>query len=197
MKKNRGILTNIAGRTALIGFLLVICCAASAYTAEAEFNIRQDGDLLYVSVTLPEGLRPDVVTSLNSGLRSEISFEVKVYRQTGGFRSIFGDALVMEDHITWEGKRDNFGKSYQISGDTETRTFSDPEVFLDHYFSLSEHPLTFWPEGGGEYYILSRITVEEVKLVPPLNILTPFLHKNRTVTDWHRRDIRLEGGPGT
>jgi len=175
-------------------FIVLALCTVSTHVDAMNLRVHSGDDSILVSMVLPRSERPDIIESLDNGLRSEISYEIKIYQQTSGLRSIFGDRLIREEHIHYEGKRDNFSNDYQLFSDSGVRRFSEPEVFLEHYYELENYPIPFAPTPGEDYYLLGRIVVEDIKLVPPLNLLTLFMRKNRTVTDWYRHPINGANG---
>ena len=178
----------------MLGCIVLLACGAvCVHGEETDMHVRRGSGSLLVSMDLPRHVRPDVIQSLEAGLRSEISFEIRLYRVTVGLRSLFGDRLIREDSVTREGKRDSFESTYQIFSSSGITSFSDPQVFLDSYYSLHAFSVPFNPRDGQRYYVLGRITAQETKLVPPLNLLTPFMKEYRTVTDWQRYDIIPEG----
>ena len=181
-------------RRNLLGCIVLLACGAlCVYGEETDLHVRRNSDSLLISMVLPRHVRPDVIQSLDEGLRSEISFEIRLYRVSVGLRSLFGDRLIREENVTWEGKRDSFENTYQIFSASGITSFSDPQVFLDTYYSLHAYSVPFRPKTGQNYYLLGRIIARETKLVPPLNLLTPFMKEYRTVTDWRRYDIPPEG----
>lgn len=184
------------GTHILLAGVLLLRTVAWAEAQDRDIRLWKARDDLYLSLVLPGSLQPDIISSLDSGLRSEITFEIKIYRTTRGFRSIFGDRLTQEILITREAKKDSFTGDYLLISPSETMTFSNPAEFLRRYFRLEEYPLPFTPAEGEEYYVLGRIIVEETKLVPPLNLLTPFMRDNRTATAWMRHPIPEEGENG-
>lgn len=181
--------------TSTASVLIVLAlCTATAHADGMKLQVHRADDSILVSMVLHRSERPNIIESLDKGLRSEISYEIKIYQETSGLRSIFGDRLIWEEHIHYEGKRDNFSNDYQLVSDSGTRRFSEPEVFLEHYYELKNYSIPFSPVPGEDYYLLGRIVVEDIKLVPPLNLLTLFMRENRTVTDWHRHPIDGEKG---
>ena len=181
-------------KTILACFVCITCAAAGVYGGEADVHARRNGDSLLVSMALPPHIRPDIIQSLDSGLRSEISFEIRLYRETRGVRALFGDRLLREESITFQGKHDSFENTYQIFSSDGIESFTDPREFMNNYYNLYSAAVPFHPEEDERYYLLARIVAQETKLVPPLNLLTPFLRGNRTVTAWRRVDLPCGGG---
>ena len=131
---------------------------------------------------LPEG---SILESLLDGHRSEIRFEVRLYRNIKGFSKLFGDRLVSESFVLYEARRDAINDRYIVTIDREREIIFEHETaFTDFFFGLESYSLTLTDPAPEEIYVLCRAQVEPIKLVPPLTLLTLILPGYRYTTQW-------------
>ena len=110
---------------------------------------------------------------------------------------MLGDKLVYEIQIFQEAKWDVFNKRFiLVTPGSEIQTYSTKESFISAYFALSDIPIDFRVQTGKEYYVQGRITLEMVKFLPPLNILSDIIPENIVTTDWERFPLSLSGETG-
>ena len=63
------------------------------------------------------------------------------------------------------------------------RKFDRQEEFLENFFKLTDFPLARLADlNGVDYYVLARISLNPVRIVPPLNIITLF--SSGATTPW-------------
>ena len=150
-----------------------------------------------VSLYLVEYPPASLFVSLEEGLRSRIQFELHVYQQRGGILKVLGDKLVYETQISQEAKWDVFNKRFiLVASDSNIHTYSSKESFISAYFALSDIPVDIRIQTGKEYYVQGRITLEMVKFLPPLNILSDIIPENIVATDWERFSLPLSEETG-
>ncbi|MBN2050320.1 MAG: hypothetical protein JW760_07750 [Spirochaetales bacterium] len=182
-----------AGGVLLFSWIFFFFFPAFHYASELNIQLETEKDHIRVSILLPPESRPDILTSFNNGLRSGIRFEIRLYRVATGFRSFFGDQLLREEHIVKEGHVDSFSRAYRITTDSKIQDYHNFRQFQEVFYHLADLSIPFIPSSAdGAYYILCRVVVEKMKLVPPLNLLSPFMKTNRIATPWVRLDLSEE-----
>ena len=104
--------------------------------------------------------------------------------------------MIAEYHPTFEARWDVFNNHFTIV-DTEGRPhiYTSKEKFLDHFLHLSEFPISVKMQEGEEYYILSNVRLNTMKLVPPLTLLAPLLRGRAESSSWVRKPLPLDAGP--
>ena len=134
----------------------------------------------------------DVLDSLNRGFEAEIFFEVRLYEKAAGFLSFFGDKLVTEEKLYYTAGIDIFEKNYNITTDSgEIYVYNTEKEFVENFFKISLYTLQDdIPDQGKEYYVLGRIQLNHVKLVPPLDLISLF-SSTGIITDWV--EVQLDG----
>jgi hypothetical protein len=165
----------------------------SGVAQEASFQIQHSQDELTISGYL-DGVKADeILSALDEGLESEITFQIRVYEKTEGFFSFFGDRLIIQDAPSFRANLDRFANRYVIlPPEGEGSFFSDKNAFLSEFLRLDEYTITgFAPEKSKEYYLLARIRLVPARLVGPLAIISLFFRTGHT-TDW--QEIIIDTG---
>jgi hypothetical protein len=149
-------------------------------------SVRTEDRRVVVSVTLRQPPIASIVDALQDGLKSEIVFELRLYRRQSGFLAWLGDRPIVSLRETRVASFDPFAARYVTFRDgRQEESFSDQAEFLRHFLSLSEHTLgTVEAGSGGLYYVLARIRLSPVRIIGPLNIVTLFSSENLVTTDW-------------
>lgn len=144
---------------------------------------------------LKDSPRDLIFQSLKQGSRSEIIFQIKVYEKEESLLGLISDKLIREYAVIREGKYEDYSGQYIIFSEDGKTGFSDLAVFIEEFSGLTGFFLSLPPvKDTRERYILSRITLNTVKLLPPLTILSFFLPENRIVTPWVRFNINSPAG---
>lgn len=133
----------------------------------------------------------EVKQIFKKGQTSEIQYEIRLYRETKGILSFLGDELIEEHSITYNGRFDPFYNAYQIETEEDTTHYIEEESFFNA-FQSNLTTLRNPPENDRPLYIRARITFNPRKLMPPLNVLEPFLIDNQESTGWVRIPLARE-----
>lgn len=139
-------------------------------------------------------MNPDkILKSLNEGLKSEIFFQLRLYKKNKSSISIFGDLIVAEKKPFFVAYRDFFSNLYVIeTSENKKNTFSETDIFMENFSRISSY--RFYNIANldtQEYYILARIIINPVKLEPPLHIISLFSSIGRT-TRWAKSSIKVK-----
>lgn len=133
-----------------------------------------------------------VLASLWDGLRAEITFQLRLYRRSSGVFAFLGDRLLRERQVDQVALFDFYENRYKILRDNRiTGEYAAETEFLDAFFSLPEIDLGEINTGdGGDYYLLARVRMMPVKIIPPLNIITLFSTDTVFTTPWVEAELK-------
>lgn len=133
-----------------------------------------------------------VLASLWDGLRAEITFQLRLYRRSSGVFAFLGDRLLRERQVYQVASFDFYENRYKILRDNRiTGEYAAETEFLDAFFSLPEIDLGEINTGdGGDYYLLARVRMMPVKIIPPLNIITLFSTDTVFTTPWVEAELK-------
>jgi len=135
--------------------------------------------------------RDKIVESLGEGHSAEVQFQIRVYRRSTGLSRLFGDRLIAEQSVLYQARRDRLNDRYVVVVDGEVeRSFGDSDELIDFLVVLNDHHISLPAAVDGEIYLLCRVQVEPIRLVPPLTLLTFVIPGFRITTPWLRTDYR-------
>jgi len=145
-----------------------------------------DGNnLLICSISTPPMKTSNILDSMEIGHRSEIEFIIKVYKNKPRFFSFLGDRLEKDGSVSYIATRDMVNGTFTISKSNGQKIkIEDEKSFFDTFFSAEDIKIDMSKAGSGEYYILSRIEMKIIKLIPPLNLLSDIIPGVISKTDW-------------
>ena len=179
-------------------FLVLFCLVIGSFPVCADtvsLDAARVGDLLEVSITLKGGDAEQVIASIQDGLKSEIVFQARLYERNRGLFSFLGDRLFVERKVVQVAYFDFFEDMYVVESELKgTRKYEQREEFMRDFFQLADLRLQDMRDlkrEPGSYYILARIRLDPVRLVPPLNIISLFY--SSAVTPW--QEIQIPGHP--
>ena len=140
---------------------------------------------MVASVSLRQTSAEQVLAALGEGLKSEIVFDLRLYRRQTGFLALLGDRPVVSTRETRVAAFDPFAARFVTERDgRRERSYADPAEFLRHFLSLSEHTLGMVdPAEAALYYVVARVRLSPVRIIGLLNIVTLF-SSDTMVTDW-------------
>lgn len=164
----------------IILFLQVFVLSAQ----ETVLMVNNKLDKPSISLTLKNYPGDILISSIQNGLRAEISFEIKAYATSNGIMRIFGDRLYSEENPVYTGRWDRFSDEFVIEYGDIKNTFKDKELFLASFFTLEDYYSTEIDFKSENLYLLGRIIIKKVKLVPPMNLLSRLLGANTYTTPW-------------
>ena len=158
----------------LVFLLLLTAELSSAQEARLEALLR--GQRVYGSVEYVGSHSQEVLASLLDGLKAEITFQVRLYRQNKGLFAFIGDRLLVERRVSQVAYFDFYENRYKIQRDGEPLgEYSAESEFLDSFFSLVSIELgEIEPSEAQNHYLLCRVRMMPVKIIAPLNIITLF-----------------------
>lgn len=143
------------------------------------------------------GIDPsDVLENLSDGMRAGVTFHIRLYRRATGPFSFLGDRLIAEEHPELEAGWDVFADRYVLRGPRgQERRFRAADDFISQFFSLSRYRMTnVASELSDRHYILVQVSLEPVKLVPPVNLVSLFSQQTMVTSPWV--EARLVGPVG-
>ena len=141
--------------------------------------------LLTCSISAPPMKTGSILDSMEIGHRTEIEFTVKVYENKERFFSFLGDRLEKDCSVSYIATRDPVSGIFKIvKSDGQKIKKEDEQSFFDTFFSMDDIKIDMSGAASGEYYILSRIEMKVIKLIPPLNLLSDIIPGIVIKTDW-------------
>lgn len=144
------------------------------FSRENSFSIR---------LTMVDFPVQEVRQVFRTGETSQVKFEVRLFREGAGIWSIMGDELIEEHSSTYTGSYDPFYSMYRIETPDSTHEFLHEENFFSAFRSF--YTSFDLPDSTENLiYLRARITFTARKLMPPLNVLEPFLLDSRKSTGW-------------
>jgi hypothetical protein len=131
-----------------------------------------------------------IIDSLLGGHRSEVRYEFRLLREAKGLGKIFGDRLIHEDELSYVARWDAFEENYVvvIDGSVE-KTFDDREGFLDFFLAVKNRTMRIATGLIDGDYLLCRWSIQPVKLVPPLTLMTIFKSDLQVISSWKQTDF--------
>jgi hypothetical protein len=171
-------------------FILIISPINSfAQAIYTEMDVTQEKNKILVDMSLEKYNQNLIIESLEKGLRSEITFFLRIFKENSGIVRIFGDQLIEEYTYTSEASKDIFQRGYTIQSDGITKIISETQKFNRDFYSLYGFPINSSLIKKGNYYLMGRIRIKRVKLVPPFNLITLFWNDIIKTTGWNRVNI--------
>jgi len=129
---------------------------------------------------------------LEEGLKTEISYQFRLYRRNKGFFSFLGDKVITEKKIIKTAYLDIYERVFIIEVNEEKKVFLYEEDFLRSYFKAEDVQIGRLSNvESKEHYVLARISFSPVRLVEPLNIISLFYKKIAVVTRWTEAEIKV------
>ncbi|MBN1797026.1 MAG: hypothetical protein JW822_00500 [Spirochaetales bacterium] len=177
----------------LIIFGCVILFSLAADRAVAGISFYNESVAL--TVTFTSSGKQAVLEALNDGLKSHITFSIKIYERSEGLFAFLGDRLVAEYNPSSVAYKDFFDDEYVIESWRGEKTgFKSFEQFFKTFLTLNDFILQGIEESEvSGYYMLVRVQLDSVKLIPPFTILSFLPFKGRFLSPW----VRMELSPST
>lgn len=146
------------------------------FTRESTFSIR---------ITMVDFPVQKVRNVFQKRETTQVRFEVRLFRETTGLLSFLGDQLIGEHNDTYHGSYDPFYEMFHLETSDDSHDFLQEENFFSAFRSY--YTSFVQPEAEADrIYLKARITFTPRKLMPPLNVLEPFLLDSRETTGWVR-----------
>jgi hypothetical protein len=174
--------------------ILLLFTVKSTYSQTFHTDIQavQEKDIFRITLSLKGYDHNLVVNTLRQGLRSEITYYLRVFKKSNGFESFFGDRLLNEYQYTISGEKDIFQNGFSINSAEQKKIYSTAHEFEIAYFTYDKFKIPndlFSP--GEEHYLQGRIRIKKIKLVPPFNLINLFWTDNNKVTSWTKLKIKV------
>ena len=127
----------------------------------------------------------EIPNTLVEGLRSTISFQLRVYRPRR-FWSFLGDHLVLERVIEREARWDSYTECFTVLHVNEAaECYDDAKEFLTAYLTLTDEQLALPPEDLPDgAYLRVRARLSPISIADNLRIIALFQPTARIATTW-------------
>jgi hypothetical protein len=178
-------------RRALVVFALLTAFGARVHAQQITVSALVGLRSVSVDITLVHDGRV-VLESLNRGMRSQVTFEIRLYRPLDGIAGLLGDRLVAEYHPSYVAFRDVFTREYVIESPVGAqRRFESADAFLSEFFAIRTFPIpTDTITDVDEHYLLAQVVLRPVMLVDALRLLDAVRPGESVVTPWTRVELR-------
>lgn len=162
-----------------IAWRIVELSGARDARVELEASYRQQNGEYIVDASLKPVLVDRVVSSVEDGLRAEVTFAVRHYGQSGEFWGILGDTLIDEVTVSRTLSYDAFSEEYRIR-DSLGRDFGYESVVeaVRELYRVSEIPISAGGTGNSpasDDSVRVRAVVNPMVLARPLFLVEPLL----------------------
>lgn len=129
---------------------------------------------------------------LEEGLKTEISYQFRLYRRYKGFFSFLGDKVIAEKKVIKTAYLDIYERVFIIEVNGEKKVLLYEEDFLRSFFKAEDVQIgRLSSRESKEHYVLARISFSPVRLVPPLNMISLLYKKTAVVTRWTEAEIKV------
>lgn len=174
-------------------FFLSMPVAAMSVNAQ----VKDAGAGIAVSISPEKPPVADVLHALGNGMQAEVIFVIQIYRKPKGIVRLFGDQLVQQVRITRDARWDIYSQRYVISGTDRPIVYSDDVAdFVKLFFDLKNFVLPWSFLGNGSVskgdqppYLMVRVQVRPMKLVPALAILSVLRMEQEIASGWLRLEL--------
>jgi hypothetical protein len=161
---------------------------ALLFSIEIDHHIYQQGDRITLILQLNDFPVDKVQQVFRTGQTSQVQFEVRLFNESEGVWGFLGDQLLEEQSIIYNGSFDPFSNMYRLETTTQnkltkTREYLEAASFFSAFRSVRtsfKYPST----RSSMVYIRLRVKFTPRLLMPPLNVLEPFLIDHQVTTGW-------------
>ncbi|MBN1836011.1 MAG: DUF4390 domain-containing protein [Spirochaetales bacterium] len=157
----------------------------------ATLSVKDGGGRILATVALSDAPVERVLAALEDGLKSEIVFDLRLFRRQKGFLAWLGDRPLVNVRLSRLAWFDPFTQRYLIKQqDGPQIPFRDEREFLESFLVLAEYPVGRIGPGDPEtYYLLSRVRLSPVRIIGPLNIVSLFSSESQITTEWAELEL--------
>ena len=173
LKRNKALLLTL-------GALVLLAPSVSSLTISGSYT--RTGDDLRISARIEAAPLGEVMSALDEGMRSEIVFDLRVYRPRKGLAALFGDELVREARIVHEGRWNPFTSRYELRRNGQLESYESLASFLRALVSLRFVELSL--DSSQQVRVLIQSRIAATRLVDELGILSVFLPDEFENTGW-------------
>ena len=174
-------------------FLLLLFISFPLYSFNLTY-VKEKDNTLVCSVTAEEVKGRNILKSMEIGHRAEIEYRIKIYKKDSGLFSLFGDSLVKDISSSYIGKKDMINGQYIIVSENGKKSiYNSEKEFLEKFYYLENYKIRLSDAKKGDYYILGKVNLKVIKLVPPFNLFSFIIPGIVESTDWIKADtFRIE-----
>lgn len=148
---------------------------------------------LWASIDVSNPPRQRIIESMREGLESEVQFNLRVYERNKGLFSFLGDKLVADWRRVRRARWDEFSGEFLITTAAGgSRQMRAAPSFLSTLFHLKTVDTGIRLASGHNYYVLSNVQIQIVRLVPPLTMIALFLPHRQIDTPWVETEIEVK-----
>ncbi|MCF7949661.1 MAG: DUF4390 domain-containing protein [Spirochaetia bacterium] len=170
---------------------------ALLFSLEIEHRIYQQDNQITLVLQLNDFPVDKVQKVFRTGQTSQIQFEVRLFNKSEGVWGFLGDQLLEEHNIIYNGRFDPFSNMYRLETTTEnnitkTREYLEVTRFFNAFRSVRISFPSPSPRSSTAYLRL-RVKFAPRLLMPPLNVLEPFLLDHQITTGWTQVPIPKAG----
>ncbi|MCF7915993.1 MAG: DUF4390 domain-containing protein [Spirochaetaceae bacterium] len=170
---------------------------ALLFSLEIEHRIYQQDNQITLVLQLNDFPVDKVQKVFRTGQTSQIQFEVRLFNKSEGVWGFLGDQLLEEQNIIYNGRFDPFSNMYRLETTTEnnitkTREYLEVTRFFNAFRSVRISFPSPSPRSSTAYLRL-RVKFAPRLLMPPLNVLEPFLLDHQITTGWTQVPIPKAG----
>ena len=171
----------------LLPFILFII-SIPLYSFNLHCNLDNKNSLV-CSVSAEEVKGRNIIRSMEIGHRAEIEYRIKIYRKDSGLFTLFGDKLIEDLTYSYIGKKDLINGQFQIVTEKEGRkVYNTEKEFLENFYYLNNFKINLSNAKPGEYYVLGKVNLKVIKLVPPFNLFSFIIPGIVESSDWKKAD---------
>jgi len=161
-------------------------------TDALELRAWLDGEGVRVSLRFDSRHSAQVISSLKGGLKSQLTFQLRLYRRQNAPLDFLGDRLVSARELVRIASLDLIDERFRISDETGQRAHAEQEVFLEELFSVRDFRMTELAAAEApRCYIMARARLEPVRVAPPLDIIRLVTRLTSFSSAWVRAPIEI------
>ncbi len=146
-------------------------------------SVNRHGEIILLNCRILLSDSEQLLSALDAGNRVRIGIRLREDSSTISFFNPRARQFEYQREVRW----DPVERLYVIEEqDGERRFYSHKDALLDTVAFFEELPVTI---DSGEHSFRLRGEIQWKMLIPPLNILSPFLQKLHTTTPWKQIEI--------
>jgi len=173
---------------AVIVILIFSLQPALLFSLEIDHRIYQQDDQITLILQLNDFPLDKVQQVFQTGQTSQVQFEVRLFKKSKGVWGFLGDQLLEEQNIIYNGSFDPFSNMYRLetsshNSSTETRKYLEAASFFSALRSVRTS-FQYSPTRDSMIYFRLRVKFTPRLLMPPLNVLEPFLINHQFTNGW-------------
>ena len=161
---------------------------ALLFSLEIDHHIYQQDDQITLILQLNDFPLDKVQQVFQTGQTSQVQFEVRLFNKSEGVWGFLGDQLLEEQNIIYNGSFDPFSNMYILETTTENNRTKSREYLegMSFFSAFRSVRISFpaLPPRSSMAYLRLRVKFTPRLLMPPLNVLEPFLLDHQITTEW-------------